>query len=139
MSDLPSHMNTFGRPTKYDPLYCQSVIDAAKRGLSLIEFASEIDVAHSTLLAWVEKHDDFRLSYEKAKGILTKWYTDRAKIVAFGGQDEAKGVDAKYAKPQVMNILLQNLLGWKERSDVTSNDQAIQGPQVYVPAEKDKE
>ena len=51
-------MKTRGRPTKYDPKYCQMLIDHMAKGLSYETFGASIKIAQSTVALW-EKHDDF--------------------------------------------------------------------------------
>lgn len=47
------------RPTKYDPAYCDEVIECMGRGLSLTAFAGEIEVARSTINVWMAEHPEF--------------------------------------------------------------------------------
>ena len=48
-----------GRPTKYDPEYCNLVIETMGQGLSLTAFAGNIDVARSTINEWIGAHEEF--------------------------------------------------------------------------------
>lgn len=137
MSETKAQKKPVGRPTKYYEALGAELIESAKKGLSLVEFASLAGTNHETLLDYVQKYPDFSESYKTAKGILAAWYLERGKIVAFGGQDETLRVDARYAKPQIFSLIVQNLLGWRVKTDVTSNNETIVGPTVYVPGEKD--
>jgi hypothetical protein len=56
MSEEPAKM---GRPTKYDPAYCEEVIGLMSQGLSLTAFAGHIGVARSTINEWMAAHPDF--------------------------------------------------------------------------------
>jgi hypothetical protein len=49
-----------GRPSKYDPAYCQRVIElATSEGLSWGACAGEIGVSRQTLTAWADAHPEF--------------------------------------------------------------------------------
>lgn len=49
-----------GRPTKYDPKYCQEAIDfIGDLGKSVTQFARHIRVSKSTVYLWAENHSEF--------------------------------------------------------------------------------
>lgn len=48
-----------GRPTKYDPAYCDQIVEFMGRGYSMTAFAGEIGVARSTINEWMGHHPDF--------------------------------------------------------------------------------
>lgn len=48
-----------GRPSKYDPRYCDEVISLMSEGLSLTAFAGSILVARSTINEWMAAHPQF--------------------------------------------------------------------------------
>lgn len=48
-----------GRPTKYDPSYCDAVVETMATGLSLTAFAGDIDVHRGTINEWMETHPEF--------------------------------------------------------------------------------
>jgi hypothetical protein len=51
-------MKKVGRPTKYDPKYCQMLIEHMAKGLSYETFGASIKVAQSTVERW-EQHEEF--------------------------------------------------------------------------------
>jgi transposase len=51
--------NPVGRPSKYDPRYCDEVIELMSTGLSLTAFAGSILVARSTINEWMGAHPEF--------------------------------------------------------------------------------
>ena len=48
-----------GRPSKYDPAYCDAVIEDAKLGFSLSAFAGGIQVDRDTITEWRKVYPDF--------------------------------------------------------------------------------
>lgn len=72
----PEGQTIMGRPTKYDPQYCQGLVDHMGSGLSFESYAAVIDVHTDTLYQWCHDHTNFseakrvgfsknRLFYEK--------------------------------------------------------------------------
>lgn len=48
-----------GRPTKYDPLYCEALIEHMGKGLSYEAFAGSIQVSKKTLYSWEKEFPEF--------------------------------------------------------------------------------
>jgi hypothetical protein len=87
--------NNGGRPSKYDPKYCDQIVKFFKAVPSDEElayrkenkqiinfptfeaFAVSIDVVMSTLLEWCKAHEEFSISYEKCK-YLQKDFLNKA-------------------------------------------------------------
>lgn len=71
-----------GRPTEYRPEYCDAVIEAMSRGLSLTAFAGTIRVARETVYKWMSVHREFSDAVSRAKparvlSLETKLLTSR--------------------------------------------------------------
>lgn len=62
-----SEVNKGGRPSKYDPVYCQLLVDHMTQGLSLESFAAVIDVSRETLYEWQRVHPEFSDTVKAAK------------------------------------------------------------------------
>ena len=60
-----SEPRLIGRPSKYDPEYCQKVIEAGNQGFSLTAFAGQIGVCRDTITEWVKVHEDFSLAVKR--------------------------------------------------------------------------
>lgn len=54
-----SEENKIGRPSKYNPEFCQQLIDHMAQGLSFESFAAVIGVNQDTLYEWTKVHDEF--------------------------------------------------------------------------------
>jgi hypothetical protein len=48
-----------GRPSKYDPAFCNEVEDFMGQGFSRIAAAGHIGVCYDTLTNWMESHPEF--------------------------------------------------------------------------------
>jgi len=75
-----------GRPSKYDPAYCEQVIAHMADGASLTSFAAEIDVARDTLSEWANAHPEFSAAVKRAKAKCAAWWEKRGRE---GAQDGA--------------------------------------------------
>jgi hypothetical protein len=63
-----------GRPSLYDPKYCQTVLDQAALGHTIGGTAALIGVARSTLLDWAAVHPEFAEAIALAKGARQLFY-----------------------------------------------------------------
>jgi hypothetical protein len=76
---------TAGRPTKYDPAYCEQVVEHMATGASLTSFAAEIDVARDTLSEWANVHPEFSAAVKRAKAKCAAWWEKRNRDGAENG------------------------------------------------------
>lgn len=51
---------TTGRPTLYEPEYCQRVVEVMGQGYDLTAFAGTIGVSRDAVYDWAERHVEFR-------------------------------------------------------------------------------
>ena len=77
------------RPTKFQPSYCDQVIEHMTDGASLTSFAAEIGVARSTINEWMEAHSDFADSVRIAKAKCAAWWEKRGRELAVEGGGNA--------------------------------------------------
>ena len=64
-----------GRPSEYDPAFCEKVIEIGKTGASVVEMAAEIGVDRATIERhWPEAHPEFFQAFTKAKILSQAWW-----------------------------------------------------------------
>jgi hypothetical protein len=64
----PSKNGKFlGRPSKYDPAYCDQVIELGKEGKSRWQICSILNIGYHNMNAWEGAHEDFRRALEQAR------------------------------------------------------------------------
>ena len=61
-----------GRPSKYDPKYCEEVIKVMGEGLSLTAFAGRIGVDRDTINEWRSVHPEFSVACRKGQAKRTE-------------------------------------------------------------------
>lgn len=65
--------NKGGRPTKYDPSYCDLVIEDAEKGFSLSAFCGGIRIDRTTLSEWRRVHPEFDAACRAAKLVRARF------------------------------------------------------------------
>jgi hypothetical protein len=81
--------NKVGRPTKYDPKYCDMIVGHMAEGASITSFAAEIDVARSTITEWAENHPEFSAAVTRGKAKCAAWWERVARTNAVTGEGNA--------------------------------------------------
>ena len=82
--------NPVGRPSKYDPAYCDKVIELGKLGKSFEQMASMLGVGITTFKRWREEHEEFRTSLEDAQAFAQTWWEDMAQSYLVESKDTEK-------------------------------------------------
>lgn len=79
-----------GRPSLYDPAYCEKVIELGKEGLSVVEMACRIGVARATLETnWPAEHPEFLEAFTRAREESQAWWENAGRTGML-----TKGIDA---------------------------------------------
>lgn len=74
-----------GRPSKYDPAYCERIVEHMRDGASALSFAAEIGVCRATLNVWADQHPEFLDALTRAKAACAAWWEKQARKVAENG------------------------------------------------------
>jgi transposase-like protein len=67
-----------GRPSLYDPMYCEKVIELGKIGKSIEQIAANIGVGTKTLYNWKDEHPEFLHALDLAKDFEQAWWEEQA-------------------------------------------------------------
>lgn len=113
-----------GRPTKYDPAYCEAVIEHMEGGASLTSFAASISVARSSINEWMGAHPEFSEAVNVAKAKCAAWWEERGRQIAQGGGNSAAATLA------VFGMKNMGADDWKEASQIDhrSGDRSMSPP-----------
>ena len=107
-----------GRPSKYDPRYCQEMIDffavplAKKIGNKtepcelpqMTTFAQKIGVDRSTLDEWKNKHPEFSYAYSHCMRLQESIIAGNAMLNRYN--------------PYFAQFMLKNCHGWRDKTEV---------------------
>jgi hypothetical protein len=66
-----------GRPSDYQPEFCDQVIDLAKQGKSKAQMAAAFDVSRQTIDNWAEAHPEFLEALSRAEAHCQAWWEDQ--------------------------------------------------------------
>jgi orotate phosphoribosyltransferase-like protein len=70
-----------GRPSLYDPAFCETVIELGKQGMSVIEMACEIGVSRNTLETnWPAEHPEFLEAFTRAREESQAWWERAGRV-----------------------------------------------------------
>lgn len=76
-----------GRPTKYEPKMCETVIECGKQGMSKCEMALELDIAYDTFDRWQNENEQFSEAVKEAMRYSQAWWERNGRMATFGGID----------------------------------------------------
>lgn len=66
-----------GRPTDYDPAYCERVIKLGAEGKSKGQIARSLETSRVTLDAWAKRHPEFLYALTRAKELELALWEDK--------------------------------------------------------------
>ncbi len=81
---------TVGRPTLFDPSYCDKVVELGALGKSLEQISSNLGVSCRVLYDWRDKYPEFLRALEQAKEAEQTWWEDQAQAYMLEHKDAAK-------------------------------------------------
>ena len=67
-----------GRPSTYDPAYCEQVIELGKLGKSIEQIAAYLGVGTKTIYNWKDEHPEFLHALDISKDFEQAWWEDQA-------------------------------------------------------------
>lgn len=76
-----------GRPSKYDPAFCDVVIELGEQGKSHAQMARTLRVSKVTMLEWTKKHPDFLNALKEADSYSQAWWEDQGQLGMAMGRD----------------------------------------------------
>lgn len=105
-----------GRPTKYQPRFCDLVIEDGKKGLSLTAFAGGIGVDRSTINEWMAAHPEFSQAVKEHQAARTRHLEETLLSSDQGPRVTARIFALKNAAPDE----------WRDKTEVAhSVDEAL--------------
>jgi len=99
-----------GRPTKYNPEYCERLIDVMGQGNSFRAFAADIRVTEDTVWRWYNEIPEFSEAYKTGLIVCNKFWENFFKAAAFGKIPNANITAAIWATKRILH--------WRDKIDV---------------------
>lgn len=112
-------MAEFGRPSTYDPAYCEQVIEWGAQGKSKAWMCANLGIARQTLENWADAHVEFLDAITRAMLLSQAWWEDigQDNIVSMPGSGALNG--SVYSRSMAARFPAD----WREKSE-----QTLQGP-----------
>ena len=67
-----------GRPTLYDPAYCETVRELGRIGKSIEQICYQLNISIRTIYLWKDTHEEFMQALEDAKTFEQAWWEEQA-------------------------------------------------------------
>jgi transposase len=67
-----------GRPSTYDPAYCEQVVELGRIGKSIEQICYQLHTPVRTLYEWRGRHPEFSQALEDAKAYEQAWWEEQA-------------------------------------------------------------
>lgn len=99
------------RPTKYEPEFCERIVEHMKGGASMTSFAAEIGVCRATINNWGAEHPEFLEAIGRGKAACARWWEELAREGADG---------TRKVHPSLVMFGLKNMAAedWREKQEV---------------------
>lgn len=82
---------TAGRPSSFDPAYCDRIIELGNGGASVAEMAYELGTTKQTLHNWCEAHPQFLDAFTRAKLASQVWWERKGRTGMEKSSSEFQG------------------------------------------------
>jgi hypothetical protein len=73
-----------GRPSEYDPSFCEKVIALGREGASKAEMAHAIGCSRTTMDTWASQHPEFLNAVKEAIEASQGWWESKGREATFG-------------------------------------------------------
>ncbi len=104
-----------GRPTKYDPKFCDDIIPHFEQGMSTDEVADALGFCTKTFYNWMEKHEEFLHAVESGQLKAMVWWKANGRV----------NLENTKFNTKLWDINMKNRYGWADRTNNTTQQKVI--------------
>jgi len=87
---MTKEIKSFGRPTLYDPAYCDQVRELGALGKSIEQISYKLGVSLRVIYDWKDKYPDFLHALDDAKIAEQNWWEEQGQLYMLEHKDAAK-------------------------------------------------
>jgi len=69
-----------GRPSMYDPEFCEIVLELGAEGKSKAQIAARLGINRDTLNEWTKIHPEFSVAVKNAQELALAWWEDAGQV-----------------------------------------------------------
>lgn len=109
--------NPVGRPTKYNPIMLEKVVEVGKEGGTLVEMAVSIGVSRDTLYEWIKSNDEFSDAVKLGIEESQVWWEKQSRLGSVGK------IPNFNATMTIFNMKNRFPKDWRERQEVVTPQQ----------------
>ena len=116
-----------GRPSKYDPKYCDMIIEHMEGGLSIESFGGVVDVSKSTIYEWIDNFSEFSDSV-KTGTEKSRLFWEKAGVKGlFNRSESGVGSESFNTANWIFNMKNRFRDEWRDKQEVdhTTNGESI--------------
>ncbi len=104
-------MMAMGRPTKYDPAFCDRVIECGKEGMGKCEMACELGICYNSFETYQAEYPDFLKAVKDAMRHSQAWWEKNGRVATFGG------IDGFNATSYIFNMKNRFSDDWRDKQE----------------------
>jgi len=101
-----------GRPSKYSPIFCETVIALMSEGASKTEVAAELNIAWDTLHEWEKNFPEFSDAIKRGSKLSEGWWEKKAR------ENLVSYKDGPTINASLWYMNMKNRFGWKDKQEV---------------------
>lgn len=106
-----NEINKGGRPSKYEEIFCEKVVELMREGASIAEIAFELEVSKNTLYQWMEKNREFQDAINKGRDFSEGWWCKKGR----------KNIENKEFNSTLWYMNMKNRFGWADKTESNHN------------------
>ena len=97
-----------GRPTKYKPEMCETVIELMKEGASQYEVLATLGISEDTFYRWKKDNEEFSESIKRGSQLSQAWWERKGRI----------SLDDRQFNSTLWYMNMKNRFKWADKQEV---------------------
>lgn len=127
---------------KYDPKYCQEIVDFMAEGDSLTQFAASLGTHVQTLKNWAKKNIEFDDAVKTAQAVAEAWWEKTCKKVTMGHPEtyavnDNGTVQRMYSEKLLMFTMKSRFRNYKDVLTLEVSEDRYETPPSLIPDQDD--
>jgi len=100
-----------GRPTKYKPEMCETVIELMKEGASQQEVLAALDISNDTFYRWKSENQEFSETIKRGIQLSQAWWERKGRI----------SLDDRQFNSSLWYMNMKNRFKWADKQEVKND------------------